>query len=939
MPGAGKKRGKIDKRNQTGPSEDEPPPAGQASGGYDGTPSGPPSGPSSGRGRQESVGQSARSASREPSAAREAAGPQTHKDPARDHRMILNKNIDFPGNAYNLISQIVIGNGAEKRGLIRSVWASKKVKQELGNGFIFDGNKIGWSMTDFKNEISLVVDLDQERAFTPRPGRQPNEHRVSIRKTNAVNLAALQGYLDGRMQFNNTVLEAITFLDHLLRETPSNTHIAQKRSYFGREPGGDRALLGGGIEAMKGVYQSIRPAEGKRLVVNVDVSNTCFWHETSVSQLARQVTNTNSMQECINAIQPERASHKPGATNAMKESYHFAALRRLAKNDIRVLFRGASDAIKNKVHKIHRVSDLTARTHTFDVVDRASGVTHKDMTVEDYFKEKYHLALEFPELPLLQMRKKEVYYPMECCVMDKGQKYPFKLDEHQTSGMIKFAVSRPNDRRKAIQDGLKMLDWRNDPYLSNYGLKIDPNMLRTDARILPPPDIAYAKGGVAKPGFSGRWDLRGKTFLFPNPAPLKSWGVSLIGRPPNKVAVDQFIKTFIATYRGHGGVVENVNPIVQEGGWDGADAVKNLFNAVGNANKYRPQLFFFILPTKNAEMYNRIKKSADCRFGIVSQCIQSAHVIKNQAQYHSNVCMKVNAKLGGTTCKVISRNPTGSFTVPTMIIGADVSHAAPGSNGASFAAMTMSMDKIGARYAAAVQTNGVRVEIISSRNIEDMLKPLIQNWAETVGGGRLPHHVYYFRDGVSEGQYQEVISKEVADVKRIMNEFGKHNPNHNTKYTVIIAEKRHHIRFFPPPGPAADRNQNPLPGTLVEKDVTHPFEYDFYLCSHVAIQGTARPTHYHILMDECDLKGDAFQTMLYEHSYQYMRATTPVSLFPAVYYAHLASNRARSHLDISETQLQREKSGHSSSERPETEIKPLIKMANNTGIWWTMWYI
>lgn len=94
----------------------------------------------------------------------------------------------------------------------------------------------------------------------------------------------------------------------------------------------------------------------------------------------------------------------------------------------------------------------------------------------------------------------------------------------------------------------------------------------------------------------------------------------------------------------------------------------------------------------------------------------------------------------------------------------------------------------------------------------------------------------------------------------------------------MVAEKRHHIRFFPTGPPAADKNGNPVPGTLVEKDVTHPFEYDFYLCSHSAIQGTARPTHYHMLMDECGVAGDEFQKMLYEHSYQYMRATTPVSL-------------------------------------------------------------
>ena len=213
-----------------------------------------------------------------------------------------------------------------------------------------------------------------------------------------------------------------------------------------------------------------------------------------------------------------------------------------------------------------------------------------------------------------------------------------------------------------------------------------------------------------------------------------------------------------------------------------------------------------------------------------------------------------------------------------MIIGADVSHGAPGSQAPSMAAMTVSMDKLAARYAAAVETNGHRVEMIATRNIEDMLRPLFQHWAENVGGGRMPQHVYYFRDGVSEGQYQAVLKAEVADIKRILYDMTRTDPNYKCVFTVIVAEKRHHIRFFPPPGIACDKNSNPVPGVLVEKDVTHPMEYDFYLCSHAAIQGTARPTHYHVLMDEAKTSPNDLQCMLYEHSYQYMRATTPVSL-------------------------------------------------------------
>ena len=136
----------------------------------------------------------------------------------------------------------------------------------------------------FENELKFEVDLDKERNVPAKEGRLPNRHRVIIKKTNEVNLSVLKHYLDMGAVFDNSVLEAISktaftisflttnnhkdFLDHLLRETPSKTQVAMKRSYFSRKKlgsvgdnlGGKNDLTGG-IEALKGVYQSIRLAE------------------------------------------------------------------------------------------------------------------------------------------------------------------------------------------------------------------------------------------------------------------------------------------------------------------------------------------------------------------------------------------------------------------------------------------------------------------------------------------------------------------------------------------------------------------------------------------------------------------------------------------------------------------------------------------------------
>ena len=68
-------------------------------------------------------------------------------------------------------------------------------------------------------------------------------------------------------------------------------------------------------------------------------------------------------------------------------------------------------------------------------------------------------------------------------------------------------------------------------------------------------------------------------------------------------------------------------------------------------------------------------------------------------------------------------------------------------------------------------------------------------------------------------------------------------------------------------------------------------------------------------------------------------------IVPAVYYAHLASNRARSHENIPSSagphtsEEAMNKKSTTSSDKPPTEEKPLIPMMNTTKIQSSMWYI
>jgi eukaryotic translation initiation factor 2C len=463
--------------------------------------------------------------------------------------------------------------------------------------------------------------------------------------------------------------------------------------------------------------------------------------------------------------------------------------------------------------------------------------------------------------------------------------------------MIKTAVTRPPKRREDIMHGFKALQYAEDPYLREFGIQIRPQMTRTKAVLLQNPEVTFGNEKI-NPRMSGRWDLRGKRFIEPNSNVLECWGFVVCGNCCSRQQAEQFASEFMRIFKGHGGKVTSRAKILEYAfsRGDYGDFCKFAWDDLKSAFTAFPDIIFFIVPDKNVLNYERIKKNMDCRFVTPSQVLHVGHVKTCKAQYISNVAMKVNAKLGGSTCRIAGSSPNAPpfFKVPTMMIGVDVTHHGADTPSASIAAITMSTDRFATKYMASVEANGQKEEILRPEVTQTLFPRMLRYWVSA--NNTAPAHVYYLRDGTDEGQFENIVKMEVNEFRRCFREAGMPAP----KFTVIIATKRHHIRFFPQAHDknAADRNGNPLPGTLVERDATHPHHFDFYLCSHVAIQGTARPVHYQVLADEAQVPVGLLQKMLYHQCYQYVRSTTPVSLHPAVYYAHLAAGRAKSHENI-----------------------------------------
>ncbi|KAG5959309.1 hypothetical protein E4U56_005050 [Claviceps arundinis] len=819
-----------------------------------------------------------------------------------------------------------------KSALMEKIWQHESTKHALQKytyqKWLFDGRKLAWAPCLVDNgEIRFTVDLDEGATSPDGPSRNSNRFSIVLRATTQVQISAIRGYLDRKVHSNTSVQVALNFINNLLR--PSQNMVAIQRNFYPQDHDCDTQVLisGGSLRGRKGTYAFIRRTHdllqgGTGLALNADVSNTVYWqyywwgsgHMWGTDGVPIDALVRDYLGECehrwAETYTVERLAAilrpVPDQQGNWQASDAFKYLRRMRglKFTIRHPNRVASDKVYTIVDFTfdakYQFEGATANVVTFDHDGRK-------VTVADYYQQKYDVELDHPDIPLIDAGRGG-FIPMELAFIEPMQRYNFKLNPAQTAAMIKFTVTRPEQRREYIEKNVAELQLSSGPYLKAYGVEFDSTFTKTEARILPAPVVHFGKD-QADPKFSGRWDLRGKKFWKQNSTPLENWGFIMMDNCVNKSQLMAFAKLFTDTFLGHGGLCPKKPLIILDtqsvGNGDVEEAIRRAHLQISEARGYT-QLLFVVLGHTNSPYYARLKKSADCDFGILSQVVTSSFVTKalkeseenNVNRYISNVCLKVNAKLGGATARTMppweARTTYFPEDRPTMIIGVDISHGDPDGESPSIAAMTMAVDRDALRYAAAVQSNGYRVEMLTKTNVRTMFSTLFEYW-KTGHDLVVPKHIIYFRGGVSEDQFAHVIDQEIRQIELYLLERAPTLPM--PKFTVIVATKRHHIRFFPEEG-EADSNGNPLPGTLVERDVTHPFMWDFYLSSHVAIQGTARPAHYYVILDEMEVPVNDLQKMIYQQCYSYARSTTPVSLHPAVYYAHLAAARARAHVNI-----------------------------------------
>ncbi|KAM5451878.1 hypothetical protein MaudCBS49596_003706 [Microsporum audouinii] len=828
--------------------------------------------------------------------------------------------------------------------------------------------------TDFKATLVSTVSLDLASESLEVVYRddldevpQPNAftYKLRIIEIPPLSLDQLTNFLassgaDAFGQSKDEYLQALNIIIGHFPKAARNTFNVGINKHF-KTKTQDICDLQGGLNALRGYFVSVRSATS-RLLVNVQVKHTTCFYDGPLVNLMTSTNNLFGLKQMSGLLKGVKitVTHLPPKIKNGVKCYRTKSILGLAtprdgktcEHPPKVDNTGAGP------DNVHFYIDDTPKdgTDTAKGKGKASKPMVGYISVFEYFKQRYGIQMD-KRSPVINVgtATNPSYLPAEVCIVEPGQAIKSKLSPAQTQRMISFAVRRPKENAENIvTGGAEIIGATSQPQaMARMQFSIIPKLITVPGRVLSNPSVRYKGQGVASIR-SGSWNLNNLVFRTPG-APLNEWAYVVLQDRSNASDPWPAVQAFMSTAKAQGLTLAAPLRALNDhrglpydldfrGRMPLENQVDGLFQRIVSSNSVRNvKLLLMILPNDNPTVYKRIKLNGEVMHGIQTICVIRSKFDKQyNVQYHANVAMKFNLKLGGIN-HVVDDTKLGIIAAgKTMVVGIDVTHPAPGSSvtAPSVAGMVASVDKYLGQWPAVLRLqHEAKQEMVD--DLTDMLKSRLRLWYSK--NKAYPENIIIYRDGVSEGQYGKVLEEEYPRLVQACKDLYSGSPVPKLpRMTIIVVGKRHNTRFYPTKAEDSEKD-NARCGTVVDRGVTETRNWDFFLQAHTALQGTARPAHYYVVVDEifCRRQNPAYPTVADEledltHNmcYLFARATKAVSICPPAYYADLVCERARAYLNHCYDDNASQTSGTSGASLPTAkQLQPHARLAD------TMFYM
>lgn len=566
----------------------------------------------------------------------------------------------------------------------------------------------------------------------------------------------------------------------------------------------------------------------------------------------------------------------------------------------------------NPHYRKYRIQDVgLSAMHKFQYVP-LGGTKPQELTIKDYFKKEYNYTIKFPNLPCI-IDSKARKIPFEVCHLVEGQRITRKNTPSETQKIITQSAVPADKHFKRVFDNAQLMKKYSSP-MNSFGLEFPLDSIRVEGRELSAMSLIGGGNGSLLPR-DGGYDAMRTRFL--NPVKINRWAIAFLGddrmaREKNNFKWEEFAKRYV-----HEGKLKGleINPKpaqryidVQV---DKQTLTKQLKEFFKFMNDNSCDHCIFILPVRDIDwLYPYLQyleaftKSPGKKSTRVS-CIKFDNYMRKVVgdprgggMFLSNLLLKYNTKLGGVNF-AINPDPKRRYLDENWLyISVDVCHPAPNDRLLQSVVGVVGMWNITSRnmsYCTRISVQRKCNEKQSS-TIEEVLDlgKLVQEVVKSYMArkNKLPTSIIIMRDGVSDGQLDVVIERELDQVLGKLNQLKERKP----KLTCLVVQKRHKQRFMreqPVQDRRGNNDYNIKPGTVVDNTVVHPTHHTFYLAAHKAIKGTSRPAHIYFRYDENNFGLDEAQQMILTLSHLSPRCTKSTSIPTPVNLADLAAERGK----------------------------------------------
>mmetsp|Transcript_15832 Transcript_15832/g.24306 ORF Transcript_15832/g.24306 Transcript_15832/m.24306 type:complete len:1247 (-) Transcript_15832:149-3889(-) len=354
-----------------------------------------------------------------------------------------------------------------------------------------------------------------------------------------------------------------------------------------------------------------------------------------------------------------------------------------------------------------------------------------------------------------------------------------------------------------------------------------------------------------------------------------------------------------------------------------------------------PSIILVRVKTKvPGNVYNFIKFLGNNIFGVQTQVYAQDKCTNGKEQYLSNIALKINTKLFSKTnaarawdVEVGSVDNTWLKEVPTMVVGLSLARAGGIDQNTVIAASVCLESGSGMQMGQTARVQK-KVGVVEKKIMKCTIKSLIKQYY-LHHDKRLPSRIIVYRNGTSEGHFNEIMENEVKTIQEAFSDLqrdlrGLCSALSMPTITYVVAVSQHNIRMVPAETKRTRRNkvQNVPSGTCLDHTITNyqdeagraiPEEegvaidlkgfngFDFLLTSQGGLKGTSKPIFYRTIFNgnfissalpsgATPLSREKLEQMTYDMAYSYGTATKAVRMVPVVKYSARLANQIVSSL-------------------------------------------